>query len=119
MADDVDAGHRYNAACVAALAGCGRGEDGAKLSAEEQARWRKQARAWLRADLTAWSAKLESDRPRFRDLIRQKLAHWRTDPDLEGLRQPGALEKLSADERADSLALWEEIGGLLKRTTGP
>ncbi len=71
LADNVAAAYRYNAACAAALAGCGRGEG--KLSAEEQARWAQQARAWLRADLTAWSAKLESDRAKFRDTVRQTL----------------------------------------------
>jgi hypothetical protein len=41
----------YRAARCAALAGCGRGADGANLSEAERAPWRKQARDWLRADL--------------------------------------------------------------------
>ena len=43
LAEDLKAGCRYRAACAAALAGCGGGADGAKLSEEERARWRKQA----------------------------------------------------------------------------
>jgi hypothetical protein len=42
---------RYDAACAAALAGCGNGKDTAKLSGDERAAFRKQALDWLRADL--------------------------------------------------------------------
>src|SRR5262249_1396367 len=51
LAEDPDVRHLYNAARAAALAGCGGGADGGALSEAERARWRKQARAWLRADL--------------------------------------------------------------------
>ena len=45
---------RYNAACTAALAGCGQGVDADKLDAKERARLRQQALDWLRADLKAY-----------------------------------------------------------------
>ena len=51
---------RYPAARCAALAGCGLGEDGAKLDEAERARWRRQARDWLRADLAVWALTLDS-----------------------------------------------------------
>ncbi|HTU90936.1 MAG TPA: tetratricopeptide repeat protein, partial [Gemmataceae bacterium] len=51
LADDLTVAHRYNAACYAALAAAGQGEDAAKLDDKEKARLRKQARDWLRADL--------------------------------------------------------------------
>jgi serine/threonine-protein kinase len=44
LADDLSAGHRYNAARAAALAGCGHGADATSLGDEEKARWRDQAR---------------------------------------------------------------------------
>ena len=47
LADDLNNQHRYNAACAAALAGCGQGKDAAELPAEESARLRKQALDWL------------------------------------------------------------------------
>src|SRR5262249_22277807 len=47
--------HRYNAACAAALAGCGRGEDVAKLGGSERRALRRQALTWLRADLALWA----------------------------------------------------------------
>jgi serine/threonine-protein kinase len=47
LADDLAAGHRYNAARAAAHAGCGQGADATGLGEEEKARWREQARQWL------------------------------------------------------------------------
>jgi hypothetical protein len=40
---------------------------------------------------------------------------WRADPDLEGLRQPDALDQLPAVEREDCIALWNEVAELLNR----
>ena len=55
LAEDMQHWHRYNAACTAALAGCGQGNDIAQLDDKERARLRKQALAWLRADLAHWN----------------------------------------------------------------
>ncbi len=115
LADNLEEGHRYNAACVASLAGCGRGEDAGQLTERERSGWRKQAHAWLRADLLAWRNKLESDGTKYSVLVRQALTHWHIDPDLEGLRESSALDKLPADEQKECLALWEEVATLLKR----
>jgi len=43
--------HRYNAACMGAMAGAAQGQDAAKLPAKEQARRHRQALDWLRADV--------------------------------------------------------------------
>jgi serine/threonine-protein kinase len=110
---------RYLAARCAALAGCGLGKDGARLSTEEQARWRRQARAWLQADLAVWARSLDSGFQADRDLARKMLTHWQVEPDLAGLREPQALDELSADERKDCLALWHEVRLVLKRTAPP
>jgi serine/threonine-protein kinase len=106
---------RYPAARCAAKAGCGLGEDGAKLSEAERTRWRRQARDWLQADLAVWAKILDSGSGAARDLVRKMLTHWQADPDLAGLREPGALEKWSADERKEWLALWKEIAAVLNR----
>ncbi len=55
LAGDVQSGNRYNAACAAALAGCGQGDDAPAADAD-RARLRAQALGWLRADLGAWRA---------------------------------------------------------------
>jgi serine/threonine-protein kinase len=107
---------RYLAARCSALAGCGPGKDGDKLGAAGRARWRKQAREWLRADLAMWAARLGSDSPLERSLAKRMLTHWQADPDLAGVREPHLLDDLSADERTECLALWHEVRALLKRT---
>jgi tetratricopeptide (TPR) repeat protein len=102
-------GHRYNAACAAALAGSGGDEEEAKLSEDERARWRKEARTWLRADLAAWKRMIDRDSSANRTLVRQTLMGWQTDRDLDGLRDPQALEKLPPSEREECRALWKEV----------
>ncbi len=109
-------GSRYTAACCAALAGSGRGSDAAGLSESGRVRWRKQARDWLTADLAEWTRALGRGEAGATGEVRKALAAWQADPDLAGLREPGALAKLSAEEREESLALWREVWALLGRT---
>jgi tetratricopeptide (TPR) repeat protein len=117
LTEDLAAGHRYRAARAAAQAGCGRGEDAPRPREAEGKRWRDQARRWLRADLTAWNRAFESG-PAAREL-RQTLTGWRCDPDLAGLRDTVALEKVPAEERKEWLALWREVVALLRRAASP
>jgi Flp pilus assembly protein TadD len=115
LAEALRPGHRYAAASSAALAGCGQGKDGAELDDTARARWRAQARKWLRADLDAWAKKLESGREEDRAEVQKTLARWRKDPTLAGLRDPDALEKLSPAERQECRTLWSNLDALLKR----
>jgi serine/threonine-protein kinase len=115
LADDLGAGHRYNAARAAALVGCGRGADATDLSEEERARWREQARQWLRADLAARARPLESDPKAARLGVREALTRWRKEPDLAGVRDPAELNQLAPDERKEYRALWAEVDALLAR----
>jgi hypothetical protein len=55
LAEDMKAENRYNAACAAALAGAGKGDDKPPLDEKEKTRWRTQALDWLRADLVFWA----------------------------------------------------------------
>jgi serine/threonine-protein kinase len=116
LAEDLSAGHRYNAARAAAQAGFGVSKDSAGLEEPEKKRWREQAREWLRADLAAWGKLLDGGpTKKTRDQVQQVLIPWRYDPALSGLRESSELEKLSADERKDCLALWHEVGAVLAR----
>ena len=108
--------HRYNAACAAALAGCGQGKDDPPLDEAAKARWRKQAIDWLKADLAAWSQVLESGPPQARSVHLLTLQHWKADPDLAGLRDQAALAKLPEDEQKACRALWAEVDALLAKT---
>jgi serine/threonine protein kinase/Flp pilus assembly protein TadD len=115
LADDPRLPHRYNAACAAALAGCGQGEDAAQLDDKERARLRRQAVDWLRADLAAWTKLLDRDPKQARASVRQKLRHWQTDADLAGLRDKDALAQLHEAERATCQKLWADVDALVVR----
>jgi tetratricopeptide (TPR) repeat protein len=116
LADDLGAGHRYDAACCAALAAAGQGEDAAKLDDKERTRLRQQARDWLRADLVLRRKQLESGKRADRAEVQQALRHWQEDTDLAGIRDATALAKLPAEERAACEKLWADVASLLKQT---
>jgi tetratricopeptide (TPR) repeat protein len=76
LVDDLQAAHRYNAACFASLAAAGQGEDAAKLDDKERTRLRQQALDWLRADLALRGKQLESGKPADRAEVQQALRDW-------------------------------------------
>jgi serine/threonine-protein kinase len=121
LAGNLAAGHRYNAARAAALAGCGRGHDADKLNEAERTRWRRQAREWLKADLTLWTKMVATaaGSGTTPDLAKKMLTQWQREPDLAGLREPNALDKLPADERKECIALWQSVADLLERAQAP
>jgi serine/threonine-protein kinase len=116
LAEDLKGGHRYNAACAAAVAGCGGGADGPALSESERARWRAQARQWLMVDLAARTKQMQAANPADRERLRETLAHWEDDSDLAGLREPASLNHLPPDERQQCRALWSDVQARLTET---
>jgi tetratricopeptide (TPR) repeat protein len=114
-ADSLQTGHRYNAACSAALAAAGRGKDAARLDDKERARLRKQALDWLKADLAEYAKRQQSGTRVVRAMVQQQLQHWQQDSDLAGLRDKVALAKLPAEERAACEKLWADVAALLKK----
>ncbi len=115
LAGDLHVGHRYRAACAATLAGCGRGGIGSGLSEVERSQWRKRAREWLRADVTLWTSVLDGGPHSDRILVAQKLAHLWSDPQLDGLMDREALDRLPQAERQDCRALRDAIDILIRR----
>jgi hypothetical protein len=115
LAQDLRAGHRYDAACAAALAARGQGEDADNLSDKERTDLRKQALAWLRADLAGWTTVLDKGPPRARPVAQQTLCGWQKDPDLARLRDKDALAKLPEAERKAWGQLWADVATLVKR----
>ena len=104
---------------MAALAGCGQGEEAAKLDEKEQARWRKQALNWLEADLALWTKQLQGGTPQNRKTAADTLRHWQRNNDLAGLRDAAALAKLPPGERAACEKLWGDAAALLKKAEAP
>jgi tetratricopeptide (TPR) repeat protein len=119
LADDLQAGHRYNAACCAALAGSGQGGDAAKLDDKERARLRQQSLGWLRADLAAWGKQGESGTPQTRAVVQKTLQHWQEDSDLAGVRDAAALEKLPEAEHTEWNKLWADVDATVKKAAKP
>jgi tetratricopeptide (TPR) repeat protein len=115
LAEDLSTGHRYNAACAAALAGYGQGQDAAGLDDKERARLRKQALDWLDADLAAWRRLLEKDPPKARPVVAKKMQHWLADADFAGVRGAAALGKLPEAERPGWQRLWGDVEALKRR----
>jgi tetratricopeptide (TPR) repeat protein len=105
--------HRYNAACAAALAGCGRGEDAQNLPDKVGVMFRRQALLWLRADLALY-AQSQRDHPATKGAVRHRLEYWQKDAALDGVRDNEALSKLPA-ERQEWDSLWAEVAALHKR----
>jgi tetratricopeptide (TPR) repeat protein/serine/threonine protein kinase len=114
LADNLQPQDRYDAACAAALAGSGQGNDAAKLDEKERARLRRQAREWLQADLNAWAQRLEKQSGQARAVVQQTLVHWKQDIDFEGVRGDG-LAKLPEAERPPWRRLWADVDGLLQK----
>jgi tetratricopeptide (TPR) repeat protein len=115
LAGDLQSGHRYNAACAAALAAAGKGEDAAQLKDSERSQLRRQALKWLQADLAAWTGVLEKGSAQARTTVRETLAHWHKDADLATLRDKASLTKLAKAEQEGWQKLWADVAALLKK----
>jgi tetratricopeptide (TPR) repeat protein len=108
LADDLGSGNRYNAACAAARAAASQGPAKGRPGAPERADKRRQALAWLRADLELRTRLLNEGKGAC-----GSLAAWQTDSDLDSVRAPAELAKLPAAERAQWRRLWADVTALL------
>jgi hypothetical protein len=115
-ADPAPADNRFAAARAAALAGCGQG-DAATTDEATLARWRRQALAWLRADLALWQQKTGAAEGRA--AAREALGSWQSAADLAGLRDPDGLARLPEAERAEWRRLWADVAALRKQVEAP
>jgi serine/threonine-protein kinase len=107
---------RFLATRCAALAGCGLGNDSAKLDDGERAHLREQARAWMRADLAAWGKTVDGASPSDRNLAKEMLTLWQTTPDLAQLRNADSLQSFPAEEREEWAKLFNEVRLAVLRT---
>jgi tetratricopeptide (TPR) repeat protein len=119
LAEDPRGGHRYDAACAVALAGCGQGKDAADLDDAERARWRRQALEWLRLDLAWWGKALDGGKAQSRALVGSKMQHWRSDGDFAGVCGNDALARIPAEERKEWESFWAEVDALIRRASEP
>jgi serine/threonine-protein kinase len=113
LTDDLQGQLRYNAACAAALAGCGQSEDADQSDDKERGRLRGQALEWLRADLAAYRRLLDRETDKAAPLVRERMQHWQQDKDFAGVRGPDALARLPAAERVSWQQLWKDVADTL------
>jgi tetratricopeptide (TPR) repeat protein len=114
---DPQSGQRYNAACSAALAAAGQGDDRPPLEQEARDQLRSQALDWLKADLACWTKPAQAGSVDAGVRITQTLRHWKSDPDLASIRDEEPLKRLRDDERERCQALWTEVDQLLRKAS--
>jgi serine/threonine protein kinase/Tfp pilus assembly protein PilF len=113
LADAMGGRHLFNAACVAALAAAGQGKDAGNLDSKECGRLRRQALAWLRAELGKRNRQVENGSADVRTQALRALAYWQQADDLVSVRTATALAKLPADEQRGWRQLWADVGKTL------
>jgi hypothetical protein len=134
LATNLAKGWRYQAAVAAILAGLGQGKDAAQLPETERSALRRQALAWLQADLKLLRQQLlpaaspEGTGSFLNKLATQsrgnpaalawgidKLSRWQTDPALASIRDAQALTGLPAAEQQSWWEFWGEVAQVLQK----
>jgi tetratricopeptide (TPR) repeat protein len=115
LAENLNAQHRYKAACAAARAGCGQGADADTLDEKERARLRQQALDWLRADLKVYRRAMDQAPDKYRGVVAQRMLYWLQDNAFAGVRGADALARLPEVERHEWQELWQEVESLRQR----
>jgi len=116
-ADDLKAGHRFSAACCAALAACGTGKESPGESDEERSVLHRRALNWLRADLSIY-ARWWGNTPAQKAEVVRTLSRWLTDDDLVAVRDPAGLAKLPEADRKRWQLFWAEVDATLDAVPG-
>jgi tetratricopeptide (TPR) repeat protein len=106
--DELAALYRYNAACAAAQAACGQGEDSTTLTAMQRLALRRQALTWLNAELGRGKRLLGQGTISAKQ-VTKVLARWQSDPHLASLRELAALKQLSGQERDACARFWAAV----------
>jgi tetratricopeptide (TPR) repeat protein len=115
LAQDLGKGHRYKAACIALRAAAGRDEEMPAVGVEEWGHVTRLALGWLRADLAQQSARAKN--PKLSPAVREKLTHWKADPDLASVRDRAWLAAMPPADRKAWEALWADVDALLNATS--
>jgi tetratricopeptide (TPR) repeat protein len=114
VANDLTAGHRYDAARNAVRAGCDPGNTDSGAAEEDRRKWRAQALVWLRADLKQWSGTTTGTAEEKTTAI-NKLKKWKQGTDLSRVRDVDGLAHLPEKEREDWVSLWTDVNILIEK----
>ena len=107
---------RFNAARLAAMAGCGRGAGPEHSTDADRARWRSAARGWIAAELADGQEQLAEGSIKKRTL-HERAAKWMSSPEFAGVRDAAALQALPPAETEQWAALWRQVQAVLDATT--
>jgi hypothetical protein len=106
--------HRYNAARAALSAALPAG-DARSSDDRSRAGLRRQALAWLRAELDLWARRVDAGEAKDRPLAARALGRWLGERDLAGVCDPQALDRLPEPERRDWRQWWADVEALRVR----
>jgi eukaryotic-like serine/threonine-protein kinase len=109
LAADLVAMNRFQAARAATRAGTEGVRENAEFGAESRAKWRRQAVEWLRADLAASTAIVNSGTSPQRAGVARRLSRWQVDPTLASIRDELALSSLPEAERRSLREFWDSV----------
>lgn len=112
LAEDLERGHRHDAARCAVRAARGVGA-GVPSEAAERSGLRAQALLWLRADLAAYTGQVASGSLGRRKEALEHLERWLREADFAELRPGPARANLTDDERAAWDAFCEDVKAVL------
>ncbi len=110
--------NRFQAACAAALAAGGRGQDAGQLSDSERTELGKQGLKWLQADVEAWTKQMEKKQPADLVALNNTLELWQKTPDLARVREVKSLAQLTEEERRAWHKLWMKVDHLRTQVQG-
>jgi serine/threonine-protein kinase len=106
---------RFQAACAAALAGCGAGNDTAGLDIKTRKQMRAKSLRWLRADLDYWYNHFMNGKMAERLAAAQAMHAWKDEKNLEAVREPAQLAQFPEAERLEWQELWSAVDALAVR----
>jgi eukaryotic-like serine/threonine-protein kinase len=101
--------NRFQAARAATRAGTEGVREHTEFGAESRAKWRRQAVEWLRADLAASTAIVNSGTSPQRAGVARRLSRWQVDPTLASIRDELALSSLPEAERRSLREFWDSV----------
>jgi tetratricopeptide (TPR) repeat protein len=116
LADDCRTGHRFNAACAAALAAAGKGNDAAGRADSQKRSWRRQTHEWLERDLEHWTELISAGGAGGSVEAGWFLTSCREAAELASLRGQRAIDLLPPDERDEWRTLWRHVDELIEQS---
>lgn len=117
LESDARLGHRYRAACMAALVSAP-AEETSSRSTEDQRSLRDRAGEWLRAELKARRQQSVNASPAQALAVERVLQQWLEQPALAGLRDAERLARLPEPEQRAWKTFWSDVRALLKEAAG-